>query len=307
LSKKIQIIEVGLRDGLQNEANPLDLSTRLQLAKKLSKAGIRRMEIGAFVSPVWVPQMAGSDKLIKKALRMKAQGTAFTRATEFSALVPNKRGMEDAIESGIKEVAIFGAVSESFSQNNINCSVNESLKRFEPVIDLAKKKKIKVRGYLSTVFGCPFEGKVSPASVAKLSKIYFDMGVYELSLGDTNGVATPSQVEKVMNSVSKVCSTKSIALHFHDTRGLALSNIMRGLDCGVRIFDSSIGGLGGCPYAPGASGNVATEEVIHLLHSLGYKTGVDVGELIKTARWVEGKIGHPLPSKLAKAGLFESK
>ena len=302
MSKKVQIVEVGPRDGLQNEATLLDISTRLHFAQHLAAAGLKRIEIGAFVSPEWVPQMAGSGRLIKKTLEFQKQKKIESRV-KFSALVPNRRGMIDAIDSGVKEVAIFAAVSESFSQKNINCSVKESLKRFVPVMELAQKGKIKVRGYLSTCFGCPYEGKISESKVLKLAEKLFDLGIYELSIGDTVGVANPKQVRSLVQKMETQFALSQVAMHFHDTRGTALANILASVDLGIRTFDSSLGGLGGCPYAPGASGNVATEDVVYMLESMGFKTGIDLEKLIKLNQWMSARVQRDLPSRVAKAGL----
>lgn len=302
MSQKVEIVEVGPRDGLQNESAVLDMTTRLKLIDRLTASGLKRIEIGAFVHPEWVPQMAGSGKLISKVIGFQKQKKS-SRAVRFSALVPNQRGMEDAMQSGIKEVAVFSAVSESFSQRNINCSIQESLKRFEPVFAVAKKKRIKVRAYLSTCFGCPYEGSVSQARVVRLARKLLAMGADELSIGDTIGVATPLQVRKLLQKLSGEMDFKKLAMHFHDTRGTAIANILESLNHGVRIFDSSIGGLGGCPYAPGASGNVATEDVVYLLHGMGMKTGIDLQGLIKTNHWLAMKVQHPLPSRVSLAGL----
>ncbi|MCB0407514.1 MAG: hydroxymethylglutaryl-CoA lyase [Bdellovibrionales bacterium] len=296
--KKIKIVEVGPRDGLQNEAIQLSVSHRVELIEKLIRAGIHFVEVGAFVSPEWVPQMANSDQVIaalqKKGLLKKA---------DCSALVPNPRGMEDALKTSIQHIAVFGACSETFSKKNINCSIDESFQRFEDVIKMAKKHKINVRGYLSTAFGCPYEGVVSEAQVLKLVGRMLKLGVSEVSIGDTIGVGTPKQVESLLKKVEKKYGLKKIAMHFHDTRGTALANVLASLKTGVSTFDASVGGLGGCPYAKGASGNLATEDLIYMLHGMGYKTGIQLDRLIETARWVEQHLGRPLPSRMAKAGL----
>lgn len=298
------IVEMGLRDGLQNEKIVLDCETRLEFAKKLIDAGSRRVEIGAFVSPQWVPQMAGTSEILSKAMALrKIKG--IPKSTEFSVLVPNERGMLEAIKHGVEEVAIFAACSESFSQKNLNCSIAESFKRFESVMKLAKAHKIRVRGYLSTCFGCPFEGKVSEVKVVSLAKKMMDLGVYELSIGDTIGVANAGQVDSLFRKLKKVVPTKKLAAHFHDTRGQALANILVAYNLGVRIFDASMGGLGGCPYAPGATGNVATEDVVYMFHGMGVKTGVNLEKLIAMNSWVAEKVQHPLPSKVSKVGTLK--
>ena len=299
MSKKVHIVEVGLRDGLQNETVLLSTSTRLALARRLVEAGTRNIELGSFVSPRWVPQMAESEKLFKSVFKQQSLGKISPEA-HFTALVPNERGMEKAISLGVKEVAIFASCTEAFSQKNINCSIEESYRRFEPVVKMAQKNKIKVRGYLSTAFGCPYEGEVKVTAVVKGVQRLLDLGVYEVSLGDTIGVAHPRQVEKWVEKISKVVPLKKIAMHFHDTRGLALANISKSVDLGIRTLDSSIGGLGGCPYAQGATGNVATEDVVYLLHQLGFKTGIDLPTLVKTNHWLSKKMGKDLPARISK-------
>lgn len=299
---RVTIVEMGLRDGLQNEAVHLSLSQRFQLLKRLNDSGLKRIEIGAFVSPKWVPQMSQTSALVKKALAAQKNKKLNPRL-QMSALVPNMKGFSAAQESGIREIAIFGAASETFSQKNINCSIRESLKKFEGVVAAAKKEKIKTRAYLSTVFGCPYEGKVSQKKVLNLIEKYLELGVYEISLGDTIGVASPKQVRTLLDGVLKLTRTSKVAMHFHDTRGTAIANILASLDLGFTTFDASLGGLGGCPYAPGAAGNVATEDVIYMLHQMGYKTGVDLEKLIKTTRWMNKQVGRQLPSKLSLTGV----
>lgn len=302
--KSVQIVEVGPRDGLQNETKVLDVSTRLAWAEKLADAGVRRVELGAFVSPTWVPQMEGSGKLLSRVRDRQKQNTQLSKV-KFSALVPNERGIEDAIKAGVREVAVFTAVSESFSKRNINCSVDESFRRFRRVFEIAQKKKIKVRGYLSTCFGCPYEGKVQQSRVVRRFRQLLDEGAYEISLGDTIGVADPKAVSQLLEKVLKYVEPSRVAMHFHDTRGMALANILRSLDYDIRIFDSSLGGIGGCPYAPGASGNVATEDVVYMLESMGYKTGIDLSQLLRINQWLTQRIQHPLPSRVGQAGLPE--
>ncbi|WP_374027662.1 hydroxymethylglutaryl-CoA lyase [Bdellovibrio bacteriovorus] len=301
MKKSVVIVEMGLRDGLQNEKTVLDADTRVEFARRLILAGTKRVEIGAFVSPTWVPQMAGTAEVVQKTFALVKSGS-IPKKTEFSVLVPNERGMMDAIASGVKEVAIFAACSESFSLKNINCSIDESFKRFEPVMALAKKHKIKVRGYLSTCFGCPFEGKVSEAKVVKLAQRMHKLGVYELSIGDTIGVADVGQVESLFRKLKKVVPVKKLAGHFHDTRGQALANILAAYKLGINVFDTSLGGLGGCPYAPGATGNVATEDVVYMFHGMGVKTGLNLDKLIEINPWMAERIQHPLPSKVGKVG-----
>lgn len=299
MAKNIKIVEVGPRDGLQNEKLAFTLAQKYQLIKRLSNTGLKTIEAGAFVSPNWVPQMADSKKLIQKIINKQKQKT-ISASINFTALVPNERGMELAVSTGIKEVAIFAAASESFSKKNINCSIEESLKRFLPVIKMARKNKIKIRGYLSTVFGCPYEGDISFTKVLTLTQKLLDLGVYEVSLGDTTGVANPKQVGKVLEKLVAKVNKNKIAMHFHDTRGMALANIVASLKFGISCFDSSVGGLGGCPYARGASGNVATEDVVYMLEKMDYKTGIDVGKLVKITHFLEALMERPMGSKLSK-------
>lgn len=302
--KAVRIVEVGLRDGLQNESSKLSVDQRFDLFKKLIDAGSINIEIGAFVSPKWVPQMAQTSELTQKVLqeitRLKAHKKIFP-----SVLVPNDNGMNQAIESGIKEIAIFAACTESFSLKNINCSIDESFERFKPVMALAKKNKIKVRGYLSTCFGCPFEGVVDEKKVVKIAKRMLDLGVYEISIGDTIGVANVGQVKSLFAKLKKVIPVKKLAGHFHDTRGQSLANILAAYELGITTFDASIGGLGGCPYAPGAAGNVATEDVVYMFDGLKIKTNLNLSKLIETHKWLQPMINHPLSSKVGKVGLLK--
>ncbi len=302
MSKKIRIYEVGPRDGLQNEVVRLTPNLRIQFIKKLIASGVRHIETGAFVSEKWVPQMAGSAKISKKMASLKAQGN-IPKDVKLCALVPNSYGMKLALASDVEEVAVFGAASESFSKMNINCSIDESLERFKQVADEAKKNKIRVRAYLSTVFGCPFEGEVSEAKVVKLTEKMLELGAYEVSLGDTIGVADPKQVERILKKIEKRISLKKIAMHFHDTRGTGLANVIMSLQMGITSFDSSLGGLGGCPYAPAATGNIATEDLVYTLHRMGYSTGIELSELIKINHWMAKHVKRSLPSKLGAAGI----
>lgn len=297
---KVKITEVGPRDGLQNEKSVFTIAQRKSLMNDLLKAGVKHIEPGAFVSPVWVPRMAGSDKLHKQLCKSVFPKYKNIRATY---LVPNAIGMQAAIDAGVKDVAIFASSTEAFAQRNTNCSIAESFERMTEVVSMAKKNKIKVRGYLSTVFGCPYEGKVSESKVLKVAEKMYDFGVYELSFGDTIGVANPKQVRGLTKKLQKLIPNEKIVMHFHDTRGMALANILASLDCGIKNFDSSIGGLGGCPYAEGATGNVATEDVVNMLHQMGVKTGLDLEQLVKTTRKLEKSMGRALPSKLSKIKL----
>ncbi|OQW50488.1 MAG: hydroxymethylglutaryl-CoA lyase [Proteobacteria bacterium SG_bin7] len=302
MSKKVKIFEVGLRDGLQYEKKTLSIEVRKRLALDLIDAGVQNLEIGAFVNPERVPQMIGTDKVVSGLIKQQYNGK-ISMNTNFSALVPNEHGMMNAVGSGINEVAVFTAASKTFALKNINCTPKESLKRFAPVMRLAKKFKMRVRGYISTCFGCPFEGRVSEKQVVDMAERLFDLGVYELSIGDTIGVATPQQVKSLSFQLFRIAPTKKIALHFHDTRGTAIANVLEGLDVGIRTFDSSIGGLGGCPFAKGAQGNVATEDVIYMLNGMGFETGIDLKALIKINYKLQKILGHGLPAKLSKAGV----
>jgi hydroxymethylglutaryl-CoA lyase len=298
--KQISIVEVGPRDGLQNEANSLSVQNRFRLVHQLAAAGIKRIEVGAFVSPKWVPQMQGSGELINQ---IHADRKSFAKDVRFSALVPNEKGMLDALQTHVEEVAIFGASSEGFSKANINCTIAESFERFKTVTALAKKQKIRARGYLSTAFGCPYDGYVDPKRVVKLVKQMLSLGVYEISVGDTIGVATPKQVHGLIKLLKQVVPLKKIAMHFHDTRGTALANVVASLENGIGVFDTSIGGLGGCPYAKGAAGNLATEDLVYLLHGMGYKTGIDLAALISLKLEMDTLIGRKLLSHVGSAGL----
>jgi hydroxymethylglutaryl-CoA lyase len=302
---KIKIVEMGPRDGLQNEKNIFKINTRTEFICRLVDAGLENIEIGAFVSPQKIPQMSGSADVVKSI-----NSTYPDRKINFPVLVPNEKGMMDALAASAREVAVFTAASESFSMANINCTIEESFQRFEPVFKLAQKNKIKVRGYLSTCFYCPFEGKVKPQKVVALAKRLIKMGCYEVSIGDTIGAANPKEVKVLVQMLKKSIPVKQIAMHFHDTRGTAIANILESLKLGVTTFDSSLGGIGGCPYAPGAQGNVSTEDVVFMLEGMGLKTGVDLAKLIEVNHWMAKQMDHPLPSKVGKAGLpklFKSK
>lgn len=303
LAKSVKIVELALRDGLQNETSKLSIEQRLTLADKLLSAGIKNLEVGAYVSEKWVPQMAVTKNLVPlvNVLIQKKKIQKITTTT----LVPNEQGMQEAVRSKVKEVAIFGACTESFSKKNINCSIEESFERFSAVMKIAKKHKIKVRGYLSVCFGCPFEGRVDEKKVLQIAERMYKLGVYEISIGDTIGVASAGQVISLFKKLVKVIPVKKLAGHFHDTRGQALSNILAAYLLGVQTFDSSLGGLGGCPYAPGASGNVATEDVVYMFNSLQVKTGIDLSKLIETNRWLQPHMDHPLPSKVGRVGLLQ--
>ena len=294
--KTVRLIEVGLRDGLQNEKINLSVGNRLELINQLVHAGVENFEIGAFVSPKWVPQMACTEDLVIQYNKKYKSA----KKLHPSVLVPHEIGLEKAISHRLNEIAIFASSSESFSQKNINCSIAESFERFEKVVKLAKKNKIKVRGYLSVCFGCPYEGAIDEKKVVHLAKKLIDMGCYEISIGDTIGIAHVGQVESLFKKLMKVIPVKKLAGHFHDTRGQALANILAAYKLGIRTFDSSIGGLGGCPYAKGATGNVATEDVVYMFHGMGIQTNLNLAKLIKTNAWLSQAMGKELSSKVAR-------
>ncbi|WP_337882459.1 hydroxymethylglutaryl-CoA lyase [Chromobacterium haemolyticum] len=289
----VKIVEVGPRDGLQNEKQPLSTAVKLELIRRLAASGLRSIEAGSFVSPKWVPQMAGSAEVLS--------GLDLAGPVSYPVLVPNEQGLDAALEAGAREIAVFGAASESFSRRNINASIAESLQRFAPVMARAQAAGVPVRGYVSCVAGCPYEGRIAPAKVAEVAARLLDMGCYEISLGDTIGVGTPSSVLAMLDAVSKAVPITQLAGHFHDTYGMAISNIHACLNAGMMTFDSSVAGLGGCPYAQGASGNVATEDVVYLLHGEGHDTGVDLAALVDTAWFIADALGKPPASKLAYA------
>ena len=286
----VRLVEVGARDGLQNEANPVSTAIKLELIDRLGDAGLSYIEAASFVSPKWVPQMGDAREVITGIQRRSG--------ITYAALTPNLRGLESALECGVQEVAVFGAASESFTQKNINCSIAESLERFAPVIELAKKSNIPVRGYVSTVMGCPYEGDIAPSKVAEVSKTLFDMGCYEISLGDTVGVGTPLKAKRMLEAVNQHIPMNKLAAHFHDTYGQALANLYAVLEEGIAVIDSSVAGLGGCPYAKGAAGNVASEDVVYLLNGLGIKSGINLDKLAATGDWITRTINRPNRSKV---------
>lgn len=288
-----KIFEMGPRDGLQNEQSPVTTQVKIELVNKLAESGLTLIETGSFVSPKWVPQMADSGDVFAGITR-KAGVT-------YSALTPNMKGMEAAIKANADEVAIFGAASEAFSQKNINCGIKESILRFEPILQAAQDNNLKVRGYVSCVLGCPYQGDVNPDVVAQVAKQLYQMGCYEISLGDTVGVGTPEQVKRVIEAVAAEVPVEKLATHFHDTYGQALANIYSALQCGVSTIDSSVAGLGGCPYAKGASGNVATEDVVYMLNGLNIETGVNLNQLIEAGEFICNSLGRPSSSKVARA------
>lgn len=290
----VKIVEVGLRDGLQNEARTLSTDLKLELINKLITANLINLEITSFVHSRWIPQLADADQLITRLPSNKN--------INYRALVPNLRGMERVLAPPLTEIAVFISASETHNQRNVNDTISHTIDKIAQVIEKAKVYKLPVRGYVSCVFGCPYEGVISLSRIEKLCSTLFDLGVYEVSLGDTIGVAVPKQVKQVLQSLQTSFSDK-LAVHFHDTRGLALVNTYVALENGVTTFDSSIGGLGGCPYAPGAAGNVATEEVVTLLHGLGVDTGIDVNALCETAYWLQEVLEKKLPSRVLQSFL----
>ena len=293
LPEKVTVFEVGPRDGLQNEHAPIATADKIAFIDRLSNAGHQVIEVSAFVSPKWVPQMADAAQVFA--------GIARRPGTKYTALVPNRQGLERAIAAGVSEVAIFAAASETFSRRNINQSIDESLVGYAAVCADAKAAGLQVRGYLSTCFVCPFEGPIAPQRVAELSKRLIDIGVYQVTVSDTIGAATPGDVLRVLDVVGTTLRVHDVALHFHDTRGTALANVLAGLDMGVTTFDSSAGGLGGCPYAPGATGNLATEDLLFMLHGLGIDTGVSLDAVADASRFIETRLDHKLPSRYLQA------
>ncbi|WP_322528371.1 hydroxymethylglutaryl-CoA lyase [Salinicola sp. LHM] len=293
MPKRVSIVEVGPRDGLQNEAEPIATAAKLELIDRLGAAGLKRIEAASFVSPKWVPQMA-DHREVMTGLRRRP-------GVIYSALTPNLKGLEAALECGVEEVAVFAAASEAFSHKNINCSIAESLTRFAPVIERAREANVRVRGYVSCVLGCPYEGEIAPARVADVSKALHEMGCYEISLGDTIGVGTPLKAKRLLEAVAHDIPMNKLAAHFHDTYGQALANLYAVLEEGIGVIDSAVAGLGGCPYAKGATGNVATEDVIYLLNGLGIKSGVDLDKLAETGVWITQTIGKPNRSKVGVA------
>ena len=293
LPKKVRIVEVGPRDGLQNEKMEVPTQVKLELIGRLADAGLAAVEATAFVSPKWIPQMADHTEVLA-GIRRKP-------GVSYPVLTPNLKGFEAARAAGATEVAVFGAASESFSRKNINCTIAESLERFRPVTDAAREAGIKVRGYISCVLGCPYEGEIAPAKVAAVARALHDMGCYEISLGDTIGTGTPGKTQRMIEAVAKRVPVEKLAGHYHDTYGQALANIYASLEMGVATFDSSVAGLGGCPYAKGASGNVATEDVLYMLNGLGIETGIDLDKVVDIGRWICGVIGKEPVSKAAKA------
>ena len=293
LPTHVRLVEVGPRDGLQNEAQPISVADKVRLVDDLSDAGLSYIEVGSFVSPKWVPQMAGSAEVFSAIKQLPA--------VTYAALAPNLRGFEDAVAAGVKEVAVFAAATEAFSQRNINCSISDSLQRFEPIMEAARSHGVRVRGYVSCVLGCPYEGRVSAEQVAPVAKALHDMGCYEVSLGDTLGTGTAGDTRRLFEVVAAQVPRAQLAGHFHDTYGQALTNVYASLLEGIQVFDSSVAGLGGCPYAKGATGNIATEDVLYLLQGLGIETGIDLDRLIAAGQRISQVLGRPTGSRVARA------
>lgn len=292
MTAQVRIVEVGPRDGLQNEAAQLDVATKVELIQRLQKSGLKTIEAGAFVSPKWVPQMADTDAVLA-ALDLTS--------ANYPVLVPNEKGYDLALAAGVKEIAVFTAASEAFTRKNINATIAESFERFAPVMARAKADGVRVRGYVSTVVGCPYAGKISPQQVVPVARQLLEMGCYEISLGDTIGVGTPKSFGAMLKAVTAEVPVEKLAVHCHDTYGQAIANIAASLELGVRVVDSAVGGLGGCPYAPGAGGNVATEDVLYHLREEGFTTGVDLPEVVRTAAWISARLNRKLSSKVGQA------
>jgi hydroxymethylglutaryl-CoA lyase len=293
LPKQVRMVEVGPRDGLQNEPQVLPAATRIALIEQLADAGLTTVEAGSFVSPKWIPQMADTAAVLAGLKRKPG--------VSYPVLVPNMKGFEAARAAGVEEIAIFGAASEKFSERNINCSIAESLARFAPVAEAAKRAGMRLRGYISCVVDCPYEGPIAPAAVAEVAGRLFDMGCYEVSLGDTIGTGTPARLQAMIDTVSQRVPVERLAVHYHDTYGQALANILASLEKGVAVVDSSVAGLGGCPYAKGASGNVASEDVLYMLNGLGIHTGVEMAKLAAAGRYISAALGREPVSKVARA------
>jgi hydroxymethylglutaryl-CoA lyase len=290
---RVRMVEVGARDGLQNEPKTVPAAVKVALIDRLGAAGLKAIEAGSFVSPKWVPQMADTAAVLAGIKKLPG--------VSYPVLVPNMKGFEAAKASKVEEIAVFGAASETFSQKNINCSIDESLDRFAPVCEAAKAEGIRVRGYVSCVLGCPYEGEIAPAKVAHVSQRLAALGCYEISLGDTIGVGTPAKAARMIEAVAAVMPRERLAVHFHDTYGQALANILAALEDGIATVDSSVAGLGGCPYAAGASGNVASEDVLYMLDGLGIETGVDLAALADAGAYICKELGRTPASKVAQA------
>ena len=293
LPRHVRIVEVGPRDGLQNEKAMVSTADKIELIDRLSATGLQSIEATSFVSPRWVPQLADAAEVFAGITRRPG--------VHYPVLVPNEKGYERAREAGVEEIAVFTAASEAFNQRNINASIDESLQRFAPVLERARGDGVRVRGYVSTVLGCPYQGEVPLADVVRVARQLHGMGCYEISLGDTIGVGTPGKARAMLQAVAGEVPLNALAVHFHDTYGQALANLLACLEVGVSVVDASVAGTGGCPYATGASGNVATEDVVYMLHGLGIETGVDLARLADTGRWLAGRLGRETGSRVGRA------
>lgn len=291
----IKIVEVGPRDGLQNEPNILSSFVKTEFVNWLSETGLKHIEVSSFVNPLKIPQLADAAQVFKSIKRVAG--------VQYSALVPNEKGMQNALSAEIDAVAVFTAASEKFCQKNINCTIEESINRFKPVMEIAKQQNLPVRAYVSCVLGCPYQGKIDSRNVSRVVEILEEMGCYEISLGDTIGAGTPNQARQMIQACKDVVAVEKLAVHYHDTRGQALANILTSLELGVTTVDSSVAGLGGCPYAEGATGNVATEDVVYMLQGMGLETGVNLQKLIETGKFICTQIGRRNGSKVGVAGL----
>lgn len=298
MTEQVRIVEVGPRDGLQNEKETVTTATKLELIERLVQTGLRNVEAASFVSPKWVPQMADHAEIMAGL-----PSTSRYPGVDYPVLTPNMKGFEAAVAAGAKEVAVFAAASEGFSQKNINCSIAESIERFVPVFDEAKRQGIRVRGYVSCVIACPYDGPTAPEKVAEVASRLLELGSYEVSLGDTIGVGTPASVIRMLEAVARAVPVDQLAGHYHDTYSMAVANVLTSYQFGVRTFDSSIAGLGGCPYAKGATGNVATEDLVYLFDGLGVQTGVDLNALVDCAAWISGKLNREPNSRVTRAML----
>ncbi len=296
LPKSVKLVEVGPRDGLQNEAKIIPTPIKIEFINRLSQTGLTVIEATSFVSPKWIPQLADHNEVF--------QGITKQKNIAYPVLVPNRKGFENALAAGVKEVAVFTTSSETFCQRNTNCTVAESLERIAEITTAANANNIRVRGYLSCVLGCPYEGEISHESVAELSEKLIQLGCYEISLGDTIGVGTPGKTQDLLQVVMEKIPKEKLAVHFHDTYGQALANIFAALQCGISVIDSAVAGLGGCPYAKGATGNVASEDVVYLLNGLEIETGIDLQKLIEAGKFIAGYLDKPVQSKVSRALKF---
>jgi hydroxymethylglutaryl-CoA lyase len=296
--ERVSVYEVSPRDGLQNERATVPLRDKLRLIEALVDAGLARVEVTSFVSPKWIPQLADADEVARLV-----RGLGDRQGVVFSALCPNARGLERARAAGLGEVAVFVSASETHNRKNVNKTVADTLRAFEAVVGPAREAGMRVRGYVSTVWGCPYEGDVDPKRAVAIARTLVEMGCYQISLGDTIGVGTPSQTERILRMMMDELPKERIAMHMHDTRGTALANVLIGLQLGIRDFDASAGGMGGCPYAPGAAGNLATEDLVYMLQGMGFETGVDLARLVDAGKVAESVVGRPLPGKVHQAGV----